>query len=189
MALFNLAYKITMKNEGGYANNPNDRGGETWRGIARNFWSTWSGWKIIDAIKAQHPASLNAALGANTVLETQVLAFYKQNFWDTEALDSIQDQQLANQLFDTAVNMGTGIASKFLQQGINVLNPNSVVVDGKIGVRTIAAANSLSPEKLYDAICTLRKQRYLNIIAANPSQSVFKNSWFSRITPYLANNA
>lgn len=37
MAIFNSAFKITMGNEGGYANNPDDSGGETYAGIARNF--------------------------------------------------------------------------------------------------------------------------------------------------------
>jgi lysozyme family protein len=38
MTDFNQAFKITMNNEGGFSDNVNDRGGETWRGIARNFW-------------------------------------------------------------------------------------------------------------------------------------------------------
>jgi lysozyme family protein len=189
MAQFNLAYNITMKNEGGYANNPNDHGGETWRGIARNFWGTWPGWKIVDSIKAQKPANLNAALAANSELEDHVLAFYKKNFWDTESLDNINDQQVANQLFDTAVNMGTGTASKFLQQGVNTITPNALTVDGQIGSKTISAANSIQPQQLYNAICAIRKQRYENIIAANPSQAIFKNSWFSRITPYNPSEA
>jgi len=184
MASFNQAYGITMRNEGGYCNNPNDRGGETWRGIARNFWPNWTGWKIVDQIKALKPANLNTALDANATLEAQVLAFYKTNFWDTEGLDGIASQQVANQLFDTAVNMGTGVASKFLQQAINSLKANAVVVDGQVGPKTVAAANALDSLALYNAVCALRKTRYEQIIANNPSQSIFEKSWFSRIKPY-----
>lgn len=118
MAQFNPAFQITMGNEGGYANNPNDRGGETYKGVAKNFWPNWSGWPIVDGIIATKPPSINQALNNNAQLQTLVLSFYKANFWDTESLDNINDQQVANQLFDTAVNMGTGIASKFLQQGV-----------------------------------------------------------------------
>ncbi|MDR1034997.1 MAG: hypothetical protein LBT40_00015 [Deltaproteobacteria bacterium] len=32
--------------EGGWANNPADSGGETFRGIARNFHKSWPGWAI-----------------------------------------------------------------------------------------------------------------------------------------------
>jgi lysozyme family protein len=186
MAQFSIAFQITMGNEGGYSDNPNDHGGETWKGIARNFWPNWPGWVIVDQIKGTNPANLNQALGANAQLQSEVLAFYKQNYWDTESLDSINDQQTGNQLFDTAVNMGTGIASRFLQQAINTLKPGAVTVDGQVGPLTIQAANALPAEQLYGAICNLRKQRYEQIIAANPSQAIFEKSWFSRITPYTA---
>jgi len=184
MATFEQAFQITMGNEGGYSDNPNDRGGETWKGIARNFWATWPGWQIVDKIKAQNPPNLNAALSANASLQPLVLTFYKENFWDTESLDNLNNQQTANQLFDIAVNMGTGTASGMLQSGINSIQPNAVVVDRQVGPKTINAANSLNPENLYNAVCNLRKQRYLQIIASNPSQAIFQHSWMSRITPY-----
>ncbi|MDQ6814966.1 MAG: hypothetical protein M3040_14615 [Bacteroidota bacterium] len=184
MAQFDQAYKITMVNEGGYSNNPNDHGGETWRGIARNFWGNWIGWKLIDSIKSTHPASLSKALAANQQLEVLVLDFYKKNFWDCLCLDNISCQQIGDQLFDIAVNMGTGTAAKFLQTAINAFANNALTVDGQVGPRTIEAANKLSMEPLYDKINEIRKKHYESLIAANPSQAEFKNSWFSRIKPF-----
>lgn len=184
MADFQPAFNITMGNEGGYANNPNDSGGETWRGIARNYWPKWNGWPVVDQIVATHPANLNQALFANASLNTMVEQFYQENFWDTESLSSINCQQTANQLFDIAVNMGMGTAGKILQEAINTLTSNKVTVDGMVGPLTVQAANGLNDEALYNAVCALRKQRYENIIAANPSQAAFENSWFSRITPW-----
>ncbi|WDF77426.1 glycosyl hydrolase 108 family protein [Mucilaginibacter sp. KACC 22773] len=184
MAAFEQAFKITMKNEGGYSNHPNDHGGETWRGVARHFWPEWPGWKIVDEIKSGNPASLNAALAADTSLEAHVLAFYRVNFWDTGSLDLINDQAVANQLFDAAVNMGAGTGAKFLQAGVNLLSPGTLAVDGKIGKLSIASANALNGEQLYNAICTIRKQRYEHLIAANPPQAEFRKSWFSRMPPY-----
>jgi lysozyme family protein len=187
MANFQLAYAITMGNEGGYANNPNDSGGETWKGVARNYWPNWGGWPIVDQIKATNPANLNQALAANASLNTMVDQFYLQNFWNPIGLPTINSQQIANQLFDTAVNMGTGIACRFLQQGVNVLVPNTLTVDGAVGPLTIQAANNQNNQALYNAICNLRRQRYESIIAANPSQAIFRNSWFSRILPWNSN--
>jgi lysozyme family protein len=184
MANFQPAFNITMGNEGGYANNPNDSGGETWRGIARNYWPQWGGWPIVDQIAGTKPPNLNQALMADAPLNTMVEQFYQQNFWDTVSLSGINCQQTANQLFDIAVNMGTGIAGRILQEAINTLAPGKVTVDGMAGPLTVQAANSLNDEALYNAVCALRKQRYESIIAANPSQAVFENSWFSRIKPW-----
>lgn len=186
MANFLPAFGITMGNEGGYANNPNDNGGETWRGIARNYWPNWSGWLVIDQIVAKNPPNLNEALFANALLNGMVEQFYQENYWDTVGLPGINCQQTANQLFDIAVNMGTRIAGQILQQAINSLAAKQITVDGIAGPVTILAANSLNDEDLYNAICNLRKQRYENIIAANPSQAVFEKSWLSRITPWNA---
>jgi lysozyme family protein len=184
MAIFNSAFKITMGNEGGYANNPNDNGGETYAGIARNFWPNWGGWPAVDQAVSTHPQNINATLAADSAVQTEVQSFYKQNFWDVISLDNLNSQQLANQLFDTAVNMGTGIASRFLQQAINNIIPGKLVVDGIVGPQTIAAANGIPLEALYNQVIALRKQRYLNIIKQNPSQAQFQNSWFSRLTPF-----
>lgn len=180
MADFKEAYRITMQHEGGYANDPLDRGGETWRGITRTFWPKWRGWIIIDDIKLAKPVDLNQALADHDELHALVLQFYKNNYWDVIKLDSIKSQQIANQLFDIAVNMGVGRASKFLQSAIYP----AVLVDSIIGPVTLAGANAMDPRVLYDAINTLRAEKYNQIIAANPSQARFKNSWFSRIKPF-----
>jgi lysozyme family protein len=184
MTDFNQAFKITMHNECGFSDNIHDRGGETWRGIARNFWPKWPGWPIIDAIRLQHPANINEALENAADLEPLVLAFYKTAFWDTLLLTSLDDQQIANQLFDISVNMGTGIAARFLQEAVNTFPGNALTVDGEVGSLTISAANKANPEALYNKINELRAQRYEHIIAEDPSQAVFRKSWFSRIKPY-----
>ncbi|MXV14091.1 glycoside hydrolase family 108 protein [Hufsiella ginkgonis] len=192
MAQFIEAFQITMGNEGGYANNPADPGGETYKGISRNNWPTWPGWPAVDAAVASTgdvASAIDAALAGNASLQGEVQAFYKANFWDIMQLDSLNDQPTANQLFDIAVNMGPGLAPRLLQQAIDNLTPPPnplITVDGEVGPLTLAAANSANPESLYNNLCSLRNERYRAIIAANPSMQQFANSWFSRITPYPA---
>lgn len=187
MAHFEQAYKITMANEGGYANLVNDDGGETWRGVARNFHPTWAGWKIVDAVKATHPTSLNHALAAREDLQALVLEMYRKEYWSCLALDALNCQQTANQLFDISVNCGSGTAAKMLQNALNAFHKPALVVDGKVGRLTIGAANQHPSQKIYDEINKLRKGHYEAIIAHNPAKNEgFRKSWMSRIHPFVA---
>lgn len=181
MAKFEIANAITGGNEGGYANNPADHGGETYAGIARKFWPNWSGWLTIDAIKSAHgaiPSVINAFARPDPLLKSMVLTFYKRNFWDVNQLDQINDQQVANNVYDCGVNCGIGAAAKMLQQLV------SVTPDGIIGPRSIQSINGTDPESLYNAFNSARKNYYSDLIARNASQKQFQHSWFSRLIPY-----
>ena len=90
---FETAYKQTKKFEGGYVNDPVDRGGETFRGISRNNHPGWPGWPFIDGAKAEAwslgCSSPNALAGfidsrfqGDAVMDKLVRDFYKANFWD-----------------------------------------------------------------------------------------------------------
>ncbi len=190
MADFISAYNITMRNEGGYSNDPKDGGGETWKGIARNKNPHWNGWPIVDKTKASLPpnTSINEALNIQTQLEPLVISFYKTGYWNCLYLDNVNCQQIANQLFDISVNNGSGTAAKFLQQSINMLRTDSLVVDCKVGPLTINVLNSLTAEEVYNKINLLRSAYYEDIIAADSSQSIYKHSWISRITPFVQKN-
>ncbi|RSK29836.1 glycoside hydrolase family 108 protein [Hymenobacter metallilatus] len=184
MADFKIAHAITAKNEGGYANNPADRGGETHLGIARRFHPNWPGWQIVDTLKKQvgFPGT------ANNSAQLKALAanFYKVQFWDILKLDSVADQLLANAVYDFGVNAGPGRSATLLQQAANVTNRNSgtnLVVDGKIGPATVAVLNAHpTPALLRKAFAIKRGSFYLTLAENSPTQEVFVASWLSRIT-------
>ena len=140
MANFDEAFDITMGHEGGYVNDPNDAGGETYRGISRRYHPTWSGWNVIDDTKPHID---------HNELDPYVREFYEAHYWDRLRLDEFDDQEIAEEMFDTAVNMGVGRAGRFLQESLNYLNRNEslfydLVVDGKIGPATLAALNEIT---------------------------------------------
>lgn len=137
---FELAYQETLGHEGGYANDPKDRGGETYKGISRNNFPNWEGWKIIDTASAK----TNNVLSKIPELQEAVQAFYRQEFWNKLKCDQISliDHLVAAELFDSAINCGHSRGIKFLQQALNVLNNNQklwpdITPDGIIGDRTI----------------------------------------------------
>jgi lysozyme family protein len=201
MAEFKIAEKITGRNEGGYANNPSDRGGETYAGIARNFWPNWKGWEFIDKYKNQYPGqsaeikskfTLAGWINASARVATEpvndlISQFYKQNFWNVNQLDFIDDQQLANSVYDFGVNSGTGTAAKRLQDAYNDIRPDgtpALVNDGDIGKKSLAAINSTPPEAIYKRYNQLRGDYYHSL--ATGSQKQFLASWLSRLKPYQA---
>lgn len=191
MSNFYEAYRITMSHEGGYANDPDDSGGETYCGIARKYHSGWSGWIIIDKIKETRSIKVNEII-SDTILKDQVLEFYKIKFWNVNSLDRIHSQKISNELFDTGVNMGTGTAAKFLQEAANLLNKNGrrhsdLVVDGKIGSKTISTINGVycASKRLELALLKtlngLQFMKYVNICRRKPSQKKFFYGWLNRV--------
>lgn len=192
MADFKKAHEITAKVEGGYANNKADTGGRTYKGIAQNKQPQWKGWPIVMEIVGrvgENAAAINAEAAKNPTLQNLVLDFYKTSQWDVLNLDKISDQRVANELYDTAVNMGINTAGRFLQQALNVCNRNGTLypdltVDGVIGSKTIDCFNALSLNDKYMVWKLLNCQqgaRYIEICKSNPSQEVFMRSWASRV--------
>jgi hypothetical protein len=41
MAIFKSSYQLMHAHKGGYVKNPDDPGGETYRGVARKIWPRW----------------------------------------------------------------------------------------------------------------------------------------------------
>ncbi len=189
MADFQKAFQRTMGNEGGYVNDPADKGGETYRGISRRFFPSWPGWENIDSLKKQ-PGGFpgNAPLAPG--LSLQVSEFYKVNFWDRILGDAIAVQEVAEELFDDAVNMGIDPAVKFLQEAICLLNRNGAIqadlaIDGKLGLGTLSAMGKILTENnglrhLLLCINGLQLEYYFNICRRNPSQEKFLRGWIER---------
>lgn len=188
MAEFNEAYAITAAHEGGYANDPVDRGGETYRGIARVHHPEWTGWKRVDAQRGK--AGFPESLDKDRTLQASVKAFYKRNYWDRFAGDELPDQAVANELYDTAVNMGVRRAVRFLQSALNLLNRNQrdyqdLIVDGWFGSKTMTALKTLlKKDGDSDALVKLMNiqqgARYVEIMARDASQERFARGWIKR---------
>ena len=114
------AYKKVLNNEGIYSNDPDDAGGETYKGISRKANPNWDGWISIDAIKKAHPTTFKGILKKTPELEKKVQDLYKDKYWDCFELDDVPNQLVAEQMFDTAVNQGQTAAIKFAQRVLDL---------------------------------------------------------------------
>lgn len=104
-----------IDDEGGYVNDPVDKGGETKYGISKRSYPN------VD-IK-------------NLTLQ-QARDIYKKDFWEAIRADQLPSG-INYMVFDMAVNHGHSNASKMLQRVAKVED------DGRIGPKTIEAAKSV----------------------------------------------
>jgi lysozyme family protein len=180
MADFTIALHELLGEEGGYANNSSDAGGETVFGIARKFNPTWIGWQLVDPLKQAHQnlKDLNAALSADTQLQTAVAAFYRQAYWN---FDNVQSQAVANKMFEMEVNFGRGAAVKILQQGLVRLG-HAVNLDGSLGPSTYAAMSNANEPELLHALRAYSALHRVHVVLAHPDQIVNVEGWLWRDT-------
>lgn len=130
MANFDISFDKTMGVEGGYAHLAGDVGGRTMYGIAEKF----------------HPHMW--VNGPPT--KAQAKEFYRTTFWDKLRLSDIRSQALANELFDSAVNLGLTRPVKWVQTVLNTLRREytyrgipwtPLKADGVLGPVSVAAIN------------------------------------------------
>lgn len=162
MADFLPAYEKTLLAEGGYilTNIKNDRGGQTYAGIARRANPNWEGWAYIDRGETP-PAAL-------------VRSFYKIKYWDTFNGDLINNQELAESIYDFGVNAGVKTSIKLIQIILKV------TPDGIIGPKSLEAINSHNPELLIAYFSIAKIARYATIVNKDRSQSKFLLGWINR---------
>jgi len=168
MAEFKHAYNKTKQYEGGYANVPNDRGGETYMGISRKYYPAWEGWKTVDKHKPlQHNEIIKDAQ-----LDSLVMQFYYYKFWSKLHGDYIESQCTADLLYDYYVHSGMK-AIKAVQGIVGVTE------DGIVGVRTLNAINGYAG----DLFLKLKAQRrqFLYDLSEKQSQRKFRKGWLARV--------
>ena len=99
---FNKALQFVLKWEGGYSNNPNDKGGATNKGITQNTYNSWLHSKGQNHKDVRH------------ITDNEVREIYYNNYWLKAGCPSMTDK-FAIIAFDTAVNMGVGRIKEFLE--------------------------------------------------------------------------
>jgi len=156
MANFEEAVTKTIVREGGakVVNDPHDTGGLTKYGISQR------------AYPNEDIANLS---------EERAKAIYKKDYWDRVQGDQIKSQDIAEQLFDTAVNMGPRTASRLGQLALDI-EP----ADGIIGPQSLEVINKAPRERFVSRYTLAKIARYAWICNNNPSQKKFLLGWINR---------
>lgn len=160
--------------EGGYVNHPADRGGPTNWGITENVARAY-GYKG----------------DMRSLTRSVALEIYRSRYWLAPRFDAVAaySMPVAEEMFDTGVNMGPGVAARFLQRALNVLNLQGktypdVAVDGAIGNMTLSALAAFlkfrgkDGEKVLTRMLNAQQSvRYIEIAENNSIQKAFEFGW------------
>jgi len=156
MADFSKAIQSLLDREGRdkITNDPNDAGGLTKWGITLGDYKA-------HGVDLDGDGIINGD-DLRLVNEQQAEDYYEKNYWDSLSLDNLTSQSVAEKVFDNGVNLGLGAIGKLLQTAIG-----NIVVDGKIGPKTIAAANQLNEVDLMNKLVNAQINYYWSITINN----------------------
>lgn len=172
---FEAAFAKVVGIEGRYSNHPSDSGGETMFGIT---------------------IAVARAFGYMGLMNQMPLAvahdIYRQRYWDRLRLDDVANvagARIADEMFDTAVNLGAQSAGKYLQRSLNALNQQGahypdVLVDGDIGPVSIAALREFMRRRrgegatvLLRALNALQGAFYIELAERRHKDEAFVYGW------------
>lgn len=163
MSKFDRAIDFIFEVEGYVSNHKADAGGYTKYGIAQK----------------SHPN-----VNVRTLTLDGAKAIYKKDYWDACKCEEF-DEAVGLYVMDFAVNSGTGTAAKALQKCANRLisgkAESPLVVDGKIGPKSIEAIKGLNQKALVSALHAFRTAFFFSIVKKNASQNVFLKGWMNRL--------
>lgn len=137
-----------------------DYGRQTYAGISRRFWGGWPGWELID--------------GLSEVPESLVVEFYRANFWDAIEGDALRYQDVAEIIFDWAVNAGLQSAVRVTLDVLGL--PPGLGMSG-----ALRELNNLSSPRLFVCEYALRRVAHrVKVIGRDPTQAKFIRGWLNR---------
>lgn len=166
-----------IKREGGYVNNPADRGGATKYGITQAV-ARENGW---NGNMKDLPLDFAKSI-------------YKKQYWLEPRFDQVNalSPSVAEELLDTGVNCGPNFAKPLLQRALNLLNNQGragwpdLKVDSVYGSATLGALKTYLSKRgkdgekvLVRVLNIMQGQRYIEICERNPKQEQFFYGWIA----------
>lgn len=188
---FMAAVAKLLGTEGGFVDDPADRGGATKDGISLRFLQGEG--KIDPSIAHDFDLDMDGDIDVDDIrllTMSEAISLYYRCFWDRNQLETFCEP-IGEILLDQEVNDGTAGGNKLLQRAINactahIAGVERLNVDGDLGDKTKAAMAevlshpALGMPALVEAYREAAKARYRAIVAADPSQQRFLNGWLAR---------
>lgn len=152
MSSFELAIPIILLHEGGFVDDKHDPGGATNYGVSLRWLRAIGG---LDK-NGYQDADVNQSGEIDTgdikaMKQEDAIHLYRKYWWDKYQYERINDQTIANKVFDLAINMGATAAHRCLQRAIRATTGEKLIEDGIFGLNTLTAINNAPADKLLAA--------------------------------------
>jgi lysozyme family protein len=171
------AISATLGHEGGYVFDRDDPGGET-------------NWGITKAVAVS--TGYNKPMRDMT--RDEAISIYYEYYWKRVGLDMVAGvyPRVANEMFDTGVNMGQAIPVRFLQRALNLLNNRGtaygdIVADGRFGPASHRALRSFAElrgtrgeEVLIRILDAFQGERYATICERRELSEKYFYGWVDK---------
>lgn len=162
--------------EGGYSNHPADKGGPT-------------RWGVTQAVARAHGYHGDM----REFPRADAVALYRRLYWQKPGFDRIAEKapKIAEELFDTGVNMGPATAIGFFKRALNALNRGGadfadigttpVIDDAAIAALSayLAKRGAAGVSVLLKAIEALQGERYIALSEKRPANEAFVYGWIA----------
>ncbi|ENZ4849860.1 glycoside hydrolase family 108 protein [Klebsiella pneumoniae] len=179
--LFSKISSVILQHEGGYVNDPNDRGGETNMGITIATW------------RAYAPSDPGIEATTNTLrnmTKEQAEIIYYNHYWEPKGFCKLETIKIALMLYDWTITSGRAVTQvrKMLHNEYNI----NLVVSNTMDDDMIHCINAIEDqEQLLSRIAEVRKEYYRSLTITNgePNTQVrFLTGWINRVNDCLRVN-
>jgi lysozyme family protein len=158
--------KFILSWEGGFVNDPADRGGATNKGVTLRTWQA-QGWD------KNHDGKIDVT-DLKLISDADAIAIMKRDYWDRWRADQISSQAIANILVDWVWASGVW--------GIKI--PQDMLgcrADGIVGQKTLAALDRQDPVQFFARLKERREQYLYDICKSRPANKKFLKGWLRRL--------
>lgn len=144
---FDTCLAFTLREEGGYVDDPADPGGATNMGITLATYRDWSDDPDLGSVQVQD------------MTERTAKAIYRSLYWNPLRADALP-AGVDLSVFDMGVNAGNWRSARLLQRALGFTGDE---VDGCIGPETLGAAAKFDPRALVNDLTERQAQFYRSL--------------------------
>ena len=165
-ATFDACLTLVLGAEGGFANDPRDRGGATNYGITLATLAEWR--------RSRDPSATVTADHVRDLKVEEAKEIYRSRYWNVLRCDDLP-KGVDLLVFDFGVNAGPARSAKILQEVLGVEQ------DGSIGPVTLNGLNACGPDKIIREFSAKRLDFYRSL----DDFKVFGAGWTNRTNSML----